>query len=68
MLADGIIAAALRVNLKLPLVVRLAGTNSAEAKVKMAEFSKANSHIKIIVADDLDDAAKKAVLASEGKI
>lgn len=68
MLADGIIQAALRVNLKLPLVIRLAGTNSTEAKVKMTEFSKMNPDIKIIVADDLDDAATKAVLASEGKI
>jgi succinyl-CoA synthetase beta subunit len=50
------------------LVIRLAGTNSAEAKVKMTEFSKNNSHIKIIVGDDLDDAARKAVAASLGKI
>jgi succinyl-CoA synthetase beta subunit len=52
----------------LPLVIRLAGTNAAEAKVKMTEFSKNNTHIKIIVGDDLDDAARKAVAASLGKI
>lgn len=49
-------------------MIRLAGTNSEEAKIKMTEFSKKNPDIKIIVADDLDDAAIKAVLASEGKI
>lgn len=68
MLAEGIITAAQRVNLKLPLVIRLAGTNSAEAKILMQNFSKDNSHIKIIVGDDLDDAAAKAVLASQGKL
>jgi len=49
------------VNLKLPLVIRLAGTNSAEAKLKMEEFSKKNKDIKIVVGNDLDDAAHKAV-------
>jgi len=49
------------VNLELPLVIRLAGTNSAEAKVKMEEFSRNNKDIKIIVGNDLDDAAHKAV-------
>lgn len=49
-------------------MIRLAGTNSEEAKVKMTEFSQKNPGIKIIVADDLDDAATKAVLASEGKL
>lgn len=61
MLAEGIITAAQRVNLQLPLVIRLAGTNSAQAKVLMENFSKENTHIKIIVGDDLDDAAAKAV-------
>lgn len=48
-------------NLQLPLVIRLAGTNSAEAKVKMEEFSRNNKDIKIVVGNDLDDAAHKAV-------
>jgi len=34
----------------------------------MENFSKDNTHIKIIVGDDLDDAAAKAVLASQGKL
>lgn len=68
MLADGIIQAAKQVNLQLPLVIRLAGTNSAEAKLKMEEFSRNNRDIKIVVGNDLDDAANKAVLTSEGKL
>jgi succinyl-CoA synthetase beta subunit len=46
------------VKLKVPLVVRLAGTNVDKGK----EVLK-NSGVKIIAADDLDDAAKKAVAA-----
>ena len=59
-IAAGIVAAAKEINLKLPLVVRLAGTNVEKAKAILAEATKAGD-IKIISADDLDDAAQKAV-------
>lgn len=55
-IASGIIAAANKVGLKKPLVVRLEGTNVDAAK-KLID----NSGIKVTLADDLDDAAAKAV-------
>jgi len=57
-IAEGIIAAAKEVNLAVPLVVRLEGTNVERGKQLLAE-----SGLAIIPADDLDDAAKKAVAA-----
>jgi succinyl-CoA synthetase beta subunit len=55
-IANGIVAAAKSLQLKVPLVVRLEGTNVAAGK-RILE----TSGLKIIAADDLDDAAKKAV-------
>lgn len=55
-IAAGIIAAANKIGLKKPLVVRLEGTN-----VEAAQELIANSGIKVTLADDLDDAAAKAV-------
>lgn len=55
-IASGIVAAAKQVGVKVPLVVRLEGTNVAQGK----EIIK-KSGMAIIAADDLDDAAKKAV-------
>jgi succinyl-CoA synthetase beta subunit len=57
-IAEGIIEAAREINIALPLVVRLEGTNVARGKQLLAE-----SGLAIIPADDLDDAAKKAVAA-----
>jgi len=57
-IAAGIIAAARTVNLQVPLVVRLEGTNQKEAKALLA-----NSGLPIITADNLDEVAKKAVAA-----
>ncbi len=57
-LAQGVIDAAQQVNLSVPLVVRLAGTNFKEGK-KILEKSK----LKILSATDLNDAAKKIVEA-----
>jgi len=57
-IASGIVAAAKQVNLKVPLVVRLEGTNVDVGKTILKE-----SGMTIITADDLDDAAKKAVKA-----
>lgn len=55
-IAEGIIAAAKEVNLNIPLVVRLEGTNVDLGKKILAE-----SDLTIISANDLGDAAKKAV-------
>jgi succinyl-CoA synthetase beta subunit len=52
------LARALQVGVKVPLVVRLEGTNVQRGK----EILK-TSGIAITTADDLDDAAKKAVAA-----
>lgn len=57
-IAEGIVAAAKDVGLKVPLVVRLAGTNFELGKKILA-----NSGLAIIAADDLADAAKKIVAA-----
>ena len=55
-IADGIVAAAKEVNLSVPLVVRLEGTNVAEGKAILA-----NSGLPIVAANDLGDAARKIV-------
>ena len=57
-IAEGVIAAAKETELKIPLVVRLAGTNFEKGKEILN-----NSGLKIIPADDLNDAAKKIVEA-----
>lgn len=55
-IADGIVAAAKEVNLSVPLVVRLEGTNVEQGKQILA-----NSGLAIVPANDLGDAAKKIV-------
>ncbi len=55
-IADGIVSAAKDVNLSVPLVVRLEGTNVDEGKAILA-----NSGLPIVAADDLGDAARKIV-------
>lgn len=57
-IANGIIEAAKNVNITVPLIVRLAGTNAVEAK----EILK-KSGIKLEVADGLKDGAEKVVKA-----
>ena len=49
------------VDLKIPLVCRLTGTNADKGNKMLSEFSAKNKNLKIIVADNLDDAAVKAV-------
>jgi succinyl-CoA synthetase beta subunit len=58
MIAEGIVAASKNLDLKVPLVVRLEGTNVELGKKILAE-----SGLKIIAADNLADAAQKAVAA-----
>ena len=57
-LAKGVVEAAKDVKLKVPLVVRLAGTNFKEGKNILDK-----SGLKILSADNLNDAAKKIVEA-----
>jgi succinyl-CoA synthetase beta subunit len=59
-LATGVVAAAREVQLELPLVVRLEGTN-----VELGRKVLADSGLPIIAAKDLDDAAQKAVAAAK---
>ncbi len=58
LIADGIIAAVKEVGLKIPVVVRLQGTNVEKGRELLA-----HSGLKITPADDLNDAARKAVAA-----
>ena len=57
-IAEGIVAAAREMHIAVPLIVRLEGTNVALGKELLAR-----SGLAITPADDLDDAAKKAVAA-----
>ena len=57
-IAEGVVAAVKEVGLKVPLVVRLEGTNVDEGKKILNE-----SGLAITAADDLDDAAQKIVAA-----
>lgn len=61
-IAEGVIAASKEVGLKVPLVVRLEGTNVDLGKKILGE-----SGLNIIPADDLTDAAKKVVAAVRGR-
>ena len=55
-LAQGVVDAAKEINIGVPLVVRLAGTNFKEGKEILD-----NSSLELISAENLDDAAKKIV-------
>jgi succinyl-CoA synthetase beta subunit len=57
-IAEGVVAAVREVGLKVPLVVRLEGTNVELGKKILSE-----SKLNVIPADDLDDAARKIVKA-----
>jgi succinyl-CoA synthetase beta subunit len=60
MIAEGIIAAVKEVDVKVPVVVRLEGTNVDKGKDILA-----NSGLAIIAADDINDGAKKVVAAAK---
>ena len=60
-IAEGVVAAVKEVGLKVPLVVRLEGTNVAEGKAIIN-----NSGLDVIAADDLKDGAQKIVAAVKG--
>jgi len=63
MIAEGIIAAVKEVDVKVPVVVRLEGTNVEKGK----EILK-NSGLAITAADDINDGAKKVVAAAKAKV
>jgi len=60
-IAQGVVAAVKQVGLKVPLVVRLEGTNVEQGKKIVRE-----SGLNVLPADDLDDAAQKIVKAVKG--
>ena len=60
-IAAGVLAAVEEVGLKVPLVVRLEGTNVKKGKALIN-----SSDLAVIAADDLDDAARKIVKAVQG--
>ena len=62
-IADGVVAAANEIGLKIPLVVRLEGTN-----VELGNEIMAKSGLPIISADNLGEAAEKIVAAVRGDI
>jgi len=59
-IAEGVVTAAKEMNINVPLVVRLSGTNSEEGK-KILD----SSGLKIISASDLSDAAEKIINSIE---
>jgi succinyl-CoA synthetase beta subunit len=61
-IAEGVIAASKAVSLKVPLVVRMKGTNEQLGKKLLAE-----SGLPIIAADSMEEAAQKVVAAAAGK-
>ncbi len=61
-IAEGIVAGAREAKLDVPLVVRLEGTN-----VDMGKRILAESQLPIVLADDLDDAARKVVQVVNGE-
>ena len=61
-IAEGVIAASKAVGLKVPLVVRMKGTNEEQGKKMLAE-----SGLPIIAADTMAEAAQKVVAAAAGK-
>ena len=59
LIAEGVIAAVTEVGVKIPVVVRLEGTNAEEGRRLLEE-----SGLALLTAGDLDEAAKKAVEAA----
>ena len=60
-IAEGVVTAVKEVGLRVPLVVRLEGTNVEKGKEIIAK-----SNLNVTSADDLDDAAQKIVKAVKG--
>ena len=63
LIAEGVIKAIQEVGIKIPVVVRLEGTNVVQGKTLLKE-----SGLDVITAGDLHDAALKAVAAAKGEL
>ena len=61
LLAEGVVAACKTLNLKVPLVVRMHGTNVEQGRQILGE-----SGLEITFSDELGEAAEKAVAAAGG--
>lgn len=61
LIAEGILKAVKEVGVEVPVVVRLQGTNADQGRQMLAD-----SDLAVIPADDLNDAAQKAVAAAKG--
>ena len=61
-IAEGIMTAVKKVDVKVPVIVRLEGTNAKEARAMLAE-----SGLAVTPASSLTDAAKKAVAAAKAR-
>jgi succinyl-CoA synthetase beta subunit len=62
LIAEGIIQAAREIGIWLPVVVRLEGTNAKQGRLLLHD-----SGMNLIAADDLTDAARKAVAVARGR-
>ena len=60
-IAQGIIQAAEKVGVNVPIVVRLTGTNAEQGRNMIEEFGRKNKKVTFITAKDLDQAAEFAV-------
>ena len=66
-IAQGILNAASNIGIKTPLFIRLQGTNYEEGKRLIENYTNNdNNDVNITLANDLDDAATKAVQLAEG--
>ena len=63
LIAEGIIQAVTEVGVKVPVIVRLEGTNADKGRELLANAALAHSGLAIIAANDLTDAARQAVEA-----
>ena len=61
-IAEGVIHACVEQKIKIPIVVRMEGTNVEEGKRLFKE-----SHLKIETADNLEQAAERVVAAAKAK-
>ena len=60
-IAQGVIEAAEQVNVKMPITVRLTGTNADLGQKMINDYCKKNQKIKMTVISDFDKAATAAV-------
>jgi len=64
-IAEGIISAANQVDVKVPITVRLVGTNADLGMKMIADYVENNKHIKMSVIPDFDAAADHVVKMSK---